>query len=360
MIRVACVGAGWAVRAIWLPLFQTLPQWTVVGVADPDPDARAAALEVSPDLAEVAQEDALESLLERVQADVILVASPNDLHVAHAEAALHAGCAVILEKPACFTRVQAETLAALSERVGRPLWVSRASVERRDVGILRDQIAAGAVGPVQAIDLAWLRASGVPRVGTWFTRRASAVGGVLADLGWHMLDVGLDLLDHPRTTAALCSLLYEDGPIGGAAGWLGDRSKAGGASVWPEGAVDVETRAYGSLSTEAGSQLRLSVAWQSHEPRDVTRILVSGRDGMLELVTTFGFSPHGVKQPSLKAWQRGECQDLTPPAEDGHSPYRRFLERVAQDHAARRMPSSAPLIGVADALETLYAAGARA
>lgn len=354
VIRLACVGAGWAVRTIWLPLIRDLPHWTAAGIADPDPDpdARAAAVAVCPGMR---QAETVEALLDQGEADIVLIASPNLLHVPHTEAALRAGCGVIVEKPVCFTAAEAARLVAVAETAGRPLWVSRATVERRDVAILHDQVAAGAVGPVHAVDLSWLRASGVPRVGTWFTRRVSAGGGVLADLGWHMLDVGLGLLGHPPPVAAQCVLHRDTGPLGGAAGWLGAPPQA--AEVpWPPGAVDVETRAHGSLTLAGGGLVRLSVAWQSHAPRDICRVTVNGRDGSLDLITTFGFSPVGVEHPSLTLTRRGQAEDLTPPREDVHAPYRRFLTRVAEDVAAGRLPGAAALTSVAASLEALYAA----
>ena len=49
--------------------------------------------------------------------------------------------------------------------------------------------AGPSLGRIRNVDLSWIRARGVPQARGWFTNRSQAGGGVLFDLGWHLLDV---------------------------------------------------------------------------------------------------------------------------------------------------------------------------
>ena len=49
------------------------------------------------------------------QIDLVVIASPNDTHVSLAKAALHAGRAVVVDKPFTHTAAEAEELIALAQ-----------------------------------------------------------------------------------------------------------------------------------------------------------------------------------------------------------------------------------------------------
>ena len=67
---------------------------------------------------------------------------------------------------------------------------------RRGQG-LKEIIDGGSLGPIYYAKVGWVRRQGIPTLGSWFTRRATAGGGPLMDLGVHMLDIVLYLLDEP-------------------------------------------------------------------------------------------------------------------------------------------------------------------
>jgi predicted dehydrogenase/nucleoside-diphosphate-sugar epimerase len=62
-------------------------------------------------------------MLNREEPFSIHVASPPQLHVAHARQSLEAGCHVLVEKPLCFSRREAEELYDLAEKKGKTLCV---------------------------------------------------------------------------------------------------------------------------------------------------------------------------------------------------------------------------------------------
>ncbi len=345
MIRIACLGGGWAVRSIWLPLLRSTAAWHITAVGDPSPAARAA---VAAQFDGVEVVESLEQLLE-LRPDIVLIATPNVLHVAQARQCLENGRAVILEKPACLTEREAVELAALAEHMQRQLWVTRASVQRADVQRVAALVKSGVLGTVHALELGWVRASSIPRAGTWFTRKEFAMGGVAADLGWHMLDVGMMLLGYPRIEAALSTAVYDSDS--GSPNWLDEGTER---STAPK-IVDVETRMYSALRTAGGALMNLSLAWCSHQSKDETWVTTHGGDGTVRLRTTFGFSPNGIAEPTLYWQQQGREEKVAFEREDKIAPYRSFLNEVATDFATGRFPSMQPLTRVAHALELLYA-----
>lgn len=312
--RVALIGLGWAARHIWLQRLLRHPGYTVTAVVDPDERARAAALADTPSLAALA--DVTE--LDPAQVDLAVVAVPNHLHAAIAGRLLAQGLTVFVEKPVCLTSAEADQLAA-AERAGESrLLAGSAARYRADVRGLYD--AVGEVGEIRHVDASWVRARGVPGAGGWFTDRSRAGGGALLDLGWHLLDVISPLLGSAdfRHVVGTTSEDFVAGGAGGA-GW---REDSGG------GKGDVEDTARGFLVTEAGVSFALRASWASHEPLDVTSVVVEGSRGRLDLRCTFGFSPNRAGGPVLTLTRDGRVTPLPLPAEPVGAEYDRQLDEL--------------------------------
>ena len=79
---------------------------------------------------EIATEDVEELLA--AGCDGVIVASPNQLHRAHAEAALRAGAHVLIEKPMTVTLEDAQAVAAIAEESGRLLTMAHGFNYMRD------------------------------------------------------------------------------------------------------------------------------------------------------------------------------------------------------------------------------------
>jgi oxidoreductase len=188
------------------------------------------------------------------------------------------------------------------------------------------------LGTVRHVDVSWVRARGVPAAGGWFTRRSSAGGGALLDLGWHLLD----------TLVPLLGSVGFDQVVGAVSGdFVGRRDR--GASWRHDGGgrsdgVDVEDTARGFLVTADGVSVALRASWASHEPVDVTLIRVDGSAGTATLRCTFGFSPNRSDGSLLTLTRDGVTDVIAVPAEEIGAEYRRQLDElpsVLADPAAR-------------------------
>ncbi|WP_155375128.1 Gfo/Idh/MocA family protein [Catellatospora vulcania] len=313
-VRVAVLGLGWAARHIWLQRLLRHPGYAVTAVVDPDPQARAAVQADAPAvrvLADVAH-------LDPAEVDLAVVAVPNHLHADIAARLLRQGLTVFVEKPVCLTSDEADALAA-AERVGRGrLLAGSAARHRADVRALYE--AAQEVGELRHVEASWVRARGVPGAGGWFTDRRRAGGGALLDLGWHLFDVLSPVLGDPVYQQVVGTTSEDFVAVGdGGATWR--RDDAGGSG-------DVEDTARGFLVTDAGVSVALRASWASHEPLDVTRLVVEGSAARLELSCTFGFSPNRVGESSLHIVRDGRRQALPLAGEPVGAEYDRQLDQL--------------------------------
>ncbi|MFE2727633.1 Gfo/Idh/MocA family protein [Kitasatospora sp. NPDC059327] len=313
-VRVAVIGLGWAGREIWLPRLLDHPAFTPVAAVDPNPVATAALADRMPVLADPDQ-------LSPETTDLAVVAVPNHLHTAVAARLLERGIPVFVEKPVCLNSAEADRLAEAERAGGAMLLSGSAARHRADVGALREVV--GSLGRIRHIDLSWVRASGVPDAGGWFTRQSTSGGGALVDLGWHLLDTLAPMLG-PAEFAHVVGATSDDFVAHAASGaaWR-DRAESPGGGV-----TDVEDTARGFLLTDGGVSVSLRASWASHEPRDVTRIVVDGGAGTATLRCTFGFSPNREGGSTLTLLRNGRTEDLTVPQAPIGSEYDRQLDEV--------------------------------
>jgi oxidoreductase len=312
--RVAVVGLGWSGRELWLPLLRGHRDFEVVAVVDPDPAARAGAVESTG----VPAHPTIDALGAR-SVDLAVVAVPNHLHAEVAASLLGRGISAFVEKPVCLTTAEADVLAA-AERDGGMLLAGSAASHRADVRALAGLVPE--LGDVRHVDLAWVRARGVPKAGGWFTERGKAGGGALVDLGWHLLDALTAILGPARIQRVLGAtsddFIRSDG---WSAAWRQDPCA-------PRTAGDVEDTARGFLVREDGVSVSLRASWASHEARDVSTIRVEGSVGTAQLRCTFGFSPNRQPESDLTVTREGATVRMTVPEEPIGAEYQRQLDGI--------------------------------
>ncbi|MFC4565581.1 Gfo/Idh/MocA family protein [Nocardiopsis mangrovi] len=313
-IRVALVGLGWAATSIWLPRLRRHPGFAVTAAVDPDPEARtaferaAAGTPLFPDT---------DDLPPRA-ADLAVVAVPNHAHCAVAVRLLGRGVPVFLEKPVCLDSAEADRLEEAERASGAALLAGSAARLRGDIRVLHDTLPS--LGRIRHVELAWVRARGVPDAGGWFTHRRLAGGGALLDLGWHLLDTALSLVGPVEF----------DGIVGAtSADFVNAHSRRaawrGGATAAPPDG-DVEDTARGFLTTRQGVSIALRASWASHQPRDTTTVTVDGSDGSATLGCTFGFSPNRPDHSSLTLVRDGHTIDVALPDEPVGTEYDRQID----------------------------------
>ncbi|WP_306061614.1 Gfo/Idh/MocA family protein [Natronococcus wangiae] len=139
-----------------------------------------------------------ETMLADAAIDAVFVCVPNSVHERVATDALERGCAVLLEKPLAHSLESADRIAVAAAEADAFCVVGftmRFSNLTKRVATLREE---GRLGSIGHVDVDYLRRDALPGEGrSWFTDPELAGGGVAMDLGVHVLDLALYLLEYP-------------------------------------------------------------------------------------------------------------------------------------------------------------------
>ncbi|MGW9303976.1 Gfo/Idh/MocA family oxidoreductase [Streptomyces cyaneofuscatus] len=190
-LRVALVGYGLAGSVFHAPLITATEGLVLDTVVTSNEERRAEARAAYPDLGFAASPD---ELWERAdELDLVVIASPNKTHVALATAALKAGLPVVVDKPIAGTAAEARELAALAEERGLLLSVFQNRRWDNDFRTLAALIADGELGEVQRFESRFERWRPQPKGGWRESGDPEEIGGLLYDLGSHVVDQALVL-----------------------------------------------------------------------------------------------------------------------------------------------------------------------
>lgn len=256
---VAIIGAGQIARNRHIPNYNALPGVRVVGVCDVNADAaRQTAEEFG---VEYWDTDAA-SLLARCHPDAVSVCVPNRFHCEFTELALQAGCHVLCEKPPAMSVEQARQMQQLASSQGRQLSYGFHLRHLPETARLYQRTRAGELGQVYAARVEWLRNRGIPGWGC-FTNRAMQGGGPLIDLGAHMLDLALYLLDYPAVRY-VCAASYDS---------IGKKGGVGQFGAWDGARYSVEDCLLGQVFFENGTTLLVETAFAINIPEQTRRNL---------------------------------------------------------------------------------------
>jgi predicted dehydrogenase len=190
--RVALIGYGLAGGTFHAPLVAAEPGLALAAVVTRDPQRRATAAERHPG-AELL--DTPDELLARAgDFDLVVVASPNATHVPLARAAIDAGLNAVVDKPLAASAAEAEALCRHAKARGRLLIPFHNRRWDGDFLTLQRLIGLGALGEVARYESRFERWR--PEVAGERWRESAApqdVGGLLYDLGVHLIDQALVL-----------------------------------------------------------------------------------------------------------------------------------------------------------------------
>ena len=191
-LRVALVGYGLAGRVFHAPLVAAAAGLELACVVTCDPDRQGQARADQPGVRVVTTTGEL--LDDPASFDLLVVAATNDVHAPIARAAVELGKAVVVDKPLAITAAQARDLVESAEAARVPLTVFQNRRWDSDLLTLRRLVAAGTLGTVLRFESRFERWRPQPRKDSWREALpASAGGGLLLDLGSHLVDQALFL-----------------------------------------------------------------------------------------------------------------------------------------------------------------------
>jgi len=192
MALLGIIGCGWIAEKAYLPLIAKMNDVDVSAIFDIDYHK---ALEIQKKYRVPSMFDNFDCFLSQ-PLDAVIIATPNNTHTYYTNMALNAGKHVLCEKPVALFKNDIESTivtAQTANKIFLPAFVNRF---RKDIGKFSELVSL--IGDVKEIEVNWIRKSGIPRPGTWITNKAAAGGGVLIDIGTHVIDIGLSFLSDKR------------------------------------------------------------------------------------------------------------------------------------------------------------------
>ncbi len=199
-LRVGLIGFGTAGAVFHAPLIDSAEDLSLDAVVTGDPRRRAAVAAGYPGTRTVASAEEL--LADPDRLDLVVVASPNRTHVPLATAALRAGLAVVVDKPMAATAAQAAGLADLARERGLLLSAFHNRRWDNDFLTLRSLLDAGELGEVRRFESRYERWRPALKGGWRESGDPAEVGGLLYDLGSHLVDQALVLFGPVRAVYA--------------------------------------------------------------------------------------------------------------------------------------------------------------
>lgn len=198
MIRVGIVGYGFAGRGFHARLIGRVSGLQLTAVATrSDERRRQAESELG-----VATFESLEAMLASGTVDLVVLATPHDVHAEQATAAMAAGKHVVIDKPMALSTAEADRLLAARDRAGVVLSVFHNRRWDWDYLTVKKAIAEGRLGTPYLFETAVLRYK-APR--GW--RGLASEGGIIVDWGAHLIDQAFQLVPGPVASVS-CEIQY--------------------------------------------------------------------------------------------------------------------------------------------------------
>ena len=134
---------------------------------------------------------------------------------------------------------------------------------------LMDYINSGDVGMINSAQAKWIRRTGIPGFGGWFTNKKLSGGGPVIDL-LHMLDLALFYMGYPDPQHVLAQTFND---------FIENKSFKGpwGIPDVADGVTDVESAAHGFIRFTTGQVLSYQVSWAEMNKREEVSVTFQGQ-----------------------------------------------------------------------------------
>jgi len=201
--NVALIGYGYAGKTFHAPLINAADGLHLATVVSSSP------AKVHADLPTVGVAASPADVFADPSIDLVVIATPNDLHASLAIAAMEAGKAVVIDKPFAVTVVEARAVMDVAARTGRLASVFHNRRWDSEFLTLGPVLASGALGDIVSFESHFDRFRPVVR-DRWREREGPGAG-IWYDLGPHLIDQVLVLFGPPLGVQADIAILRKGG-----------------------------------------------------------------------------------------------------------------------------------------------------
>ena len=320
-LRIGLVGVGAAAQVSHIPVLKRMEDVELVALCDRDGEkaARVAAKFQVP-----TSTNRLDDLLADEDIDAIDICTPNFLHAPMASAALEAGKHVLCERPLARSADEARTMVKAARKADRILMCSVSHRFRPDAQLLRRFVDKGDLGQIFYAKAGWLRLRTQWDSDEWRAQKRESGGGVVLDLGFHMIDLALWVLGNPAVESVTASV---------------HRLKKG----------EVEDSATAFFRLEGGATLSLELTWGLLMEKDFNYLNLFGSGGAALL------NPFRVHKG-----MHGTLVNVTPALDTARNQYKQSIEAQI-DHFAdalrkgnKPMGDAEEILPVMELMDAIY------
>lgn len=207
-------------------------------------------------------------LRECPELDAVSIIVPNKHHAPVALQALKAGRHVFCEKPPATNARDVQTMAAAAAKAKKTLMFNFNNRARAEARAVMEYIRQGQVGRINSAQAKWIRRTGIPGFGGWFTTKRLSGGGPLIDL-LHMLDLALYFMGYPEPDWVLAQTFND---------FIKDKSFKGpwGIPDVSKGVTDVESACHGFVKFKPGQVISLQISWAEMVKREEVSVTFQG------------------------------------------------------------------------------------
>ncbi|MDQ5964943.1 MAG: Gfo/Idh/MocA family oxidoreductase [Cyanobacteriota bacterium erpe_2018_sw_39hr_WHONDRS-SW48-000098_B_bin.30] len=195
-INAALVGFGTGGKLFHAPIISCAQNINLTAIVTGNPARQSQAQKYQ----EAVIYESLDKLLaERSDIDLIVLTTPNSTHHKLAIQALQAGINVVVDKPFAVTTLEADEMLKVASEQNKIICPYQNRRFDSDFLTLKKVIKEGAVGKIMRLESRIERYRRLPKAGGWReTTSAQDGGGVLYDLGSHLIDQVVHLFGAPQ------------------------------------------------------------------------------------------------------------------------------------------------------------------
>lgn len=233
--------------------------------------------------------NATEMLDKEGKLDAVSIITPNKFHKPLALQALSHGKHVFCEKPPALNAAEVLEMKTLAKKKGKTLMFNFNNRARPESYALMEYIRQGVVGRIHSAQAIWIRRTGIPGFGGWFTSKEMAGGGPVIDL-LHMIDLALYFMDYPEPEWILANMFKD---------FISDKSFKGpwGIPDVEQGVTNVESACHGFVRFKRGQVLFLRNSWAEMNKREEVSVTFQGQKAGGTVRRLFGID--GLDQTSI-------------------------------------------------------------
>lgn len=204
-VKIGIIGLGGVAQLVHLPNLSKISSADLTAVAEVNKNRL---LTISDKFNVKEKFISYKEMLEKSDIDAVIIATPTSTHTDIAIDCLNAGKDVLVEKPLARTYAEAKKIVDAAKKNKKKLMVGMNLRYRPDTMLLRSFINTKEIGDPFYIKCGWIRKQSSSQ--KWFTKKEQSGGGVIFDLGIHLLDLALWLLDYPEITSVSSQNFYHN------------------------------------------------------------------------------------------------------------------------------------------------------